>query len=92
MNGIEKNLHELINMLVQYKTTVEKSASASTSRRGFDLESKGQGCQMGERKSDETSSTASSTSSDPVTLLGGGKGKRKIVCQSRIPNDVCIYC
>ena len=47
---------------------------------------------MGERKSDETSSTASSTSSDPVTLLGGGKGKRKIVCQSRIPNDVCIYC
>ncbi|KAL2228574.1 UNVERIFIED_CONTAM: hypothetical protein Sindi_1837100 [Sesamum indicum] len=69
MNGIEKNLHELIKMLVQYKVTIEKSTSAR------------QGCQIGERKSDETSSTASSTSSDPIKLLGGSKGKRKIVLE-----------
>ena len=47
---------------------------------------------MGERKSDETSSTASTTSSNRVTLLGGGISKRKIVHQSRVPNDICIYC
>ncbi|KAL0381900.1 UNVERIFIED_CONTAM: hypothetical protein Slati_4610300 [Sesamum latifolium] len=28
MNGLEKSIHELINMLVQYETTTHKSASA----------------------------------------------------------------
>ncbi|KAL0282716.1 UNVERIFIED_CONTAM: hypothetical protein Sradi_7253600 [Sesamum radiatum] len=37
-------------------------------------------------------SNTASTSSVPVTPLGGGKGKRKRVCQSKIPTDVCIYC
>ncbi|KAL0405830.1 UNVERIFIED_CONTAM: hypothetical protein Slati_3896900 [Sesamum latifolium] len=38
MNGLEKDLHELINMLVQYEATIEKSApsvlvgEASTSK------------------------------------------------------------
>ncbi|KAL2230913.1 UNVERIFIED_CONTAM: hypothetical protein Sindi_1685700 [Sesamum indicum] len=27
MNGIDKDLHELINMLVQYEATIEKSTS-----------------------------------------------------------------
>ncbi|KAL0423349.1 UNVERIFIED_CONTAM: hypothetical protein Sradi_0869700 [Sesamum radiatum] len=29
MNGLEKTLHELINMLVQYKATIEKSAPSA---------------------------------------------------------------
>ncbi|KAL0311614.1 UNVERIFIED_CONTAM: hypothetical protein Sangu_2456100, partial [Sesamum angustifolium] len=43
------------------------------------------------RKKDESSSTAASTLSAPVTPLGGGKGKRKRVRQSKISNDVCMY-
>ncbi|KAL0349912.1 UNVERIFIED_CONTAM: Gag polyprotein [Sesamum radiatum] len=68
-NGLDKSLHELINVLVQYEVA------------GRDR-----------RKKDETSSTTASTLSVPVTRLGGGKGKRKRVRQSKIPNDVCIYC
>ncbi|KAL0329162.1 UNVERIFIED_CONTAM: hypothetical protein Sradi_4902900, partial [Sesamum radiatum] len=51
MNGLEKSLHELINILVQYEATIEKSTPS----------------------------------------LGGGKGKKKRVRQSKIANDVCIY-
>ncbi|KAL0305168.1 UNVERIFIED_CONTAM: hypothetical protein Sangu_3047400 [Sesamum angustifolium] len=92
MNGLEKNLHELINMLVQYEATTEKSAlsvlvgDASTSK------AKGKVAGRKKRKKDKTSCTATSTSSVPVTPLGGGKGKRKRVRQLKIPNDVCIYC
>ncbi|KAL0427553.1 UNVERIFIED_CONTAM: hypothetical protein Slati_2930100 [Sesamum latifolium] len=91
MNGLEKSLHELINMLVQYEATIEKSAplvlvvEASTSK----AKGKVAGCKK--RKKDETSSIATSTSSALFTPLGGGKEKRKRVRQSRIPNDVCIY-
>ncbi|KAL0336651.1 UNVERIFIED_CONTAM: hypothetical protein Sradi_4877000 [Sesamum radiatum] len=92
MSGLEKNLHELINMLVQYEATIEKSTpsvlvgEASTSK----ANGKVAGCEK--RKKDETSSTAASTLSSPVTPLGGSKGKRKRVRQSKMPNDVCIYC
>ncbi|KAL0307378.1 UNVERIFIED_CONTAM: hypothetical protein Scaly_2985800 [Sesamum calycinum] len=36
MNGLEESLHELINILVKYEATIEKSAP-STSGRGFNL-------------------------------------------------------
>ncbi|KAL0458477.1 UNVERIFIED_CONTAM: hypothetical protein Slati_0474900 [Sesamum latifolium] len=92
MNGLEKSLHELINMLVQYEATIEKSApsvlvgDASTSK----VKGKVAGCEK--MKKDETSSITASTLSAPVTPLGGGKGKRKRVRQPKILNDVCIYC
>ncbi|KAL2252588.1 UNVERIFIED_CONTAM: hypothetical protein Sindi_0053500 [Sesamum indicum] len=28
----------------------------------------------------------------PVTLQGEGRGNRKRIRQSRIPNDICIFC
>ncbi|KAL0406084.1 UNVERIFIED_CONTAM: hypothetical protein Slati_3922300 [Sesamum latifolium] len=61
MNGLEKNLHELINMLVQYEATIEKSAllvlvgEASTSK------GKGKAAERKTGKKDETSSIAVST-------------------------------
>ncbi|KAL0342632.1 UNVERIFIED_CONTAM: Retrovirus-related Pol polyprotein from transposon TNT 1-94 [Sesamum calycinum] len=45
-----------------------------------------------EEKKYETSSIAANISSAYVTLLGGGKEKRKRVRQSRISSDVSIYC
>ncbi|KAL0307270.1 UNVERIFIED_CONTAM: hypothetical protein Sradi_6144300 [Sesamum radiatum] len=53
---------------------------------------KGKAAGREKRKKGEMSSTAASTSSAPITPLGGCKGKRKRVCQSRISNYVCIHC
>ncbi|KAK4400641.1 hypothetical protein Sango_1170200 [Sesamum angolense] len=92
MNGLEKNLHELINMLVQYEATIEKSTPLVLVGEVSTSKAKGKDAGRENRKKDETSSTAASTSSVPITPLGGGKGKRKRVHQSKIPNDVSIYC
>ncbi|KAL0315028.1 UNVERIFIED_CONTAM: hypothetical protein Scaly_2897000 [Sesamum calycinum] len=92
MNGLEESLHELINILLKYEAMTEKSApmvlvgEASTSKANDKVAGREK------RKKGETSSTAASTSSAPITPLGGGKGKKKRVCQSRISNDICIYC
>ncbi|KAL2252701.1 UNVERIFIED_CONTAM: hypothetical protein Sindi_0064800 [Sesamum indicum] len=50
---------------------------------------KGKDAERGKRKKNEI---AASSSSPPVAPLGGDKGKRKKVQQSRVPNDVYIYC
>ncbi|KAL0352186.1 UNVERIFIED_CONTAM: hypothetical protein Scaly_1607300 [Sesamum calycinum] len=75
MNGLEKSLHELINMLVQYEATIEKSAPLVLVGEVSTSKVKGKDAGREKRKKDEMSSTAASTSSVPVTPLGGGKGK-----------------
>ncbi|KAK4389812.1 hypothetical protein Sango_2318200 [Sesamum angolense] len=90
MNGLEKNLHELINMLVHYEATIEKSGPSALVGEVSTSKAKGKNAGREKRKKDETFSTTASTV--PVTPLGGGKGKRKRVRQSKIPNDVYIYC
>ncbi|KAL0349750.1 UNVERIFIED_CONTAM: hypothetical protein Sradi_4124200 [Sesamum radiatum] len=92
MNGLEKNLHELINMLVQYEAAIEKSAPSVLVGEVSTSKAKGKVAGREKRKKDEISSTAASTSSVLVTPLGGGKGTRKRVRQSKILNDICIYC
>ncbi|KAL0287076.1 UNVERIFIED_CONTAM: hypothetical protein Sangu_2707300 [Sesamum angustifolium] len=91
MNELEESFHELINILVKDEATIE-NCTDGTSGRGFNFYSEGQGCRTRKEKKGEMFSTTASTSSVPVTPLGGGKGKRKRVRQPRIPNDVCIYC
>ncbi|KAL0288563.1 UNVERIFIED_CONTAM: hypothetical protein Sradi_7095100 [Sesamum radiatum] len=92
MNGLDKSLHELINMLVQYEARIEKSAPSILVGEASTFKAKGKVAGREKRKKDETSSIAASTSSVPITPLGGGKGKRKRVRQPKIPNDVFIYC
>ncbi|KAL0298862.1 UNVERIFIED_CONTAM: hypothetical protein Sradi_6546000 [Sesamum radiatum] len=92
MNGLEESLHELINILIKYETTIEKSAPMVLVKEASTSKAKGKVAGCEKRKKGETSSTAASTSSAPITPLGGGKGKRKRVCKSRISNDICIYC
>ncbi|KAL0329373.1 UNVERIFIED_CONTAM: hypothetical protein Sradi_4924000 [Sesamum radiatum] len=89
---LEKSLHELINMVVQYETTIEKSALSVLVGEVSTSKAKGKVARHEKRKKDEMSSTAASTSSAPVTPLGRGKGKSKRVRQSKISNDICIYC
>ncbi|KAL0457634.1 UNVERIFIED_CONTAM: Gag polyprotein [Sesamum latifolium] len=92
MNGLEKSLNELINTLVHYEATIEKSAPSVLMGEASTSKVKGKVTGREKRKKDETSSTIASTSSAPVTPLDGGEEKRKRVCQSKISNDVCIYC
>ncbi|KAL0285749.1 UNVERIFIED_CONTAM: hypothetical protein Sangu_2765500 [Sesamum angustifolium] len=73
MSGLEKSLHELINMLVQYEATIEKSASSVLVGKALTCKEKGKVAGREKRKKDETSSTAASTSSAPVTPFGGVK-------------------
>ncbi|KAL0289024.1 UNVERIFIED_CONTAM: hypothetical protein Sradi_5847400 [Sesamum radiatum] len=73
MNGLEKSLHELINMLVGKSAPSVLVGEASSSK------AKGKDVGRKKRKKDETSSTTASTSNFPITLLGEGKGKRKRV-------------
>ncbi|KAL0290360.1 UNVERIFIED_CONTAM: hypothetical protein Sangu_2577300 [Sesamum angustifolium] len=90
MNGLEEILHELINILVKYEATIEKSAATVLVGEASNSKAKGKVARREKRK--KVFSTTASTLSVPITPLGGGKGKRKRVRQLRIPNDVCIYC
>ncbi|KAK4383526.1 hypothetical protein Sango_2767300 [Sesamum angolense] len=83
MNGLEKSLHELINMLVQYETTNEKSAPSVLVGEVSTSKARAKDAGREKRKKDETSSTAASISSVPVTPPGRGKGKRKRVKMRR---------
>ncbi|KAL0295113.1 UNVERIFIED_CONTAM: hypothetical protein Scaly_3109500 [Sesamum calycinum] len=71
INGLEKSLHELINMLIQYETTIKHSALLGLVGETSTCKAKGKVAGYEKRKKDETSSTAASTSSALVTPLGG---------------------
>ncbi|KAL0411871.1 UNVERIFIED_CONTAM: hypothetical protein Slati_3776800, partial [Sesamum latifolium] len=92
MNGFDKDLHELINILVQCKATIEKSAQSVLVREASTSKAKGKGARCWRRNKGKTESTTASAQSAPVAPLGMGKGKRKAVRQSLIPKDVCINC
>ncbi|KAL0453845.1 UNVERIFIED_CONTAM: hypothetical protein Slati_1362600 [Sesamum latifolium] len=80
MNGLEKDLHELINILVQCEATIEKSAPSVLL--GEASTSKVKGKAVGRWK----------TKALILLHLGMGKGKTKAVRQSLISKDVCINC
>ncbi|KAL0298872.1 UNVERIFIED_CONTAM: hypothetical protein Sradi_6547000, partial [Sesamum radiatum] len=92
MNGLEESLQELINILIKYEATIEKSAPTVLVGEASTSKAKGKVAGREKRKKGEMFSTTAKTSNIPVTQLGGGKGKRKRVRQSRIPNDICINC
>ncbi|KAL0284394.1 UNVERIFIED_CONTAM: hypothetical protein Sangu_2473600 [Sesamum angustifolium] len=73
MNGLEKGLHELINMLVQYEATIEKSTPSVLVGEASTSKVKGKVAGREKRKKDEMSSTTACTSSVSITPLGGVK-------------------
>ncbi|KAL0336695.1 UNVERIFIED_CONTAM: hypothetical protein Sradi_4881400 [Sesamum radiatum] len=73
MNGLEKSFYELVNMLVQYEATIEKSAPSVLVAEASTSKVKTKVAEHEKRKKDETSSTTTSTSSTPVTSLGKGR-------------------
>ncbi|KAL0367261.1 UNVERIFIED_CONTAM: hypothetical protein Sradi_3616200 [Sesamum radiatum] len=99
MNGFEKIIHELINMLVQYETTIHKSTpavlveEASTSK----VKDKRAGrCKREKGKGKSITATASAegtpTSAEGAPAAPKGKGKRKVGGSQRSKaNDVCMH-
>ncbi|KAL0400299.1 UNVERIFIED_CONTAM: hypothetical protein Sradi_2373200 [Sesamum radiatum] len=60
MNGFDKDLHELINMLVQYEATIEKSVPSVLLGEASTLKAKGKGAERWMRKKGKTESTTAS--------------------------------
>ncbi|KAL0437765.1 UNVERIFIED_CONTAM: hypothetical protein Sradi_0484400 [Sesamum radiatum] len=84
MNGLDKDLHELINMLVQYEAMIENSAPSVLVGEASTLKAKGKRAGHWRRKKGKIESATASAQSAPVASLGMGKGKRKAVQQSWI--------
>ncbi|KAL0291585.1 UNVERIFIED_CONTAM: hypothetical protein Sradi_7021800 [Sesamum radiatum] len=94
MNGLQKSIHELINMLVQYEATTRKSEPSVLVGEASTSKAKGKGARHWKRKKGKgtaVTSTASTEGAPPVALKGKGKGKVGGSQQSRA-NDVCIHC
>ncbi|KAL0445284.1 UNVERIFIED_CONTAM: hypothetical protein Slati_2251100 [Sesamum latifolium] len=73
MNGLEKDLHELINMLVQCEAMIEKSALSVLVGEASTSKAKGKGAGRWRRKKGKTESTAASAQSAPVAPLAWAK-------------------
>ncbi|KAL0428114.1 UNVERIFIED_CONTAM: hypothetical protein Slati_2986200 [Sesamum latifolium] len=77
MNGLDKDLHELINMLVQYEATIVKSASSILVGEASTSKAKGKGAGRWRRKKGKTESTTASAQSAPVAPLVWAKERGK---------------
>ncbi|KAL0361421.1 UNVERIFIED_CONTAM: hypothetical protein Sradi_3826600 [Sesamum radiatum] len=78
MNGLEKSIHELINMLVQYEATTRKFESSVLVGEASTSKAKGKGARRWKRKKGKgtaVTATASTGGTPPVAPKGKGKGK-----------------
>ncbi|KAL0405486.1 UNVERIFIED_CONTAM: hypothetical protein Slati_3862500 [Sesamum latifolium] len=95
MNGLEKSINELINMLVQYEATTPKSTSAVLVGEASTSKAKGKRAGHWKRKKGKRKTVAATASATGAlaALVGKGKGKGKIGGSQRSrANDVCMHC
>ncbi|KAL0287596.1 UNVERIFIED_CONTAM: hypothetical protein Sradi_7120300 [Sesamum radiatum] len=94
MNGLEKSIHELINMLVQYEATNRKSEPSVLVGEASTSKMKSKGARRWKRKKGKettVTATASTGGAPPAAPKAKGKGKVGVSQQSRA-NDVCTHC
>ncbi|KAL0352314.1 UNVERIFIED_CONTAM: hypothetical protein Scaly_1620100 [Sesamum calycinum] len=94
MNGLEKYIHELINMLVQYETTTHKSALVVLVGESTTSKAKGKRAERWKRKKGKGKFTIATASTEgaPAAANGKGKGKGKVGGSQRSKvNDVCMH-
>ncbi|KAL0345756.1 UNVERIFIED_CONTAM: Transposon Ty2-B Gag-Pol polyprotein [Sesamum radiatum] len=92
MNGLEKSIHELINMLVQYEATTHKSEPAVLVGEASTSKAKGKGARRWKRKKGKgtaVTATASTGGAPPAARrerakgrLGVLSGQRQMMCAS----------
>ncbi|KAL0455653.1 UNVERIFIED_CONTAM: hypothetical protein Slati_0904500 [Sesamum latifolium] len=93
MNGLDKSIHELINMLVQYEATTHKSEPTVLVGEASTSNAKGKGARRCKRKKGKGSvvKATASTGGAPAAPTGKGKGKVGVLSGSKA-NDVCMHC
>ncbi|KAL0302271.1 UNVERIFIED_CONTAM: hypothetical protein Sangu_3110000 [Sesamum angustifolium] len=86
MNGLEKSINELINMLVQYEVTIKKSAPPVLIGEASTSKAKGKRAGRWKRKKDKAKAktvvVAKDAKSALIAPVGMGKGKRGWVLSS----------
>ncbi|KAL0453561.1 UNVERIFIED_CONTAM: hypothetical protein Slati_1334200 [Sesamum latifolium] len=94
MNGLEKSIHELINMLVQYEATTHKSEPAILVGEASTSKAKGKGAKRWKRKKGKgTAVTTTASTGGAPPAAPKGKGKEKVGGSQRSKaNDVCMHC
>ncbi|KAK4384551.1 Retrovirus-related Pol polyprotein from transposon TNT 1-94 [Sesamum angolense] len=97
MNGLEKSINELINMLVQDEAMIKKSASSVLIWEASTSKAKGKRVGSWKRKKGKAKAktviVAKHTKSAPIALVGMGKGKRRMGTQQQSrANDICAHC
>ncbi|KAL0403953.1 UNVERIFIED_CONTAM: hypothetical protein Sradi_2036100 [Sesamum radiatum] len=91
MNGLEKSINELINMLVQYEATTKNSESSVLVGEASTSKAKGKGARRWKRKKGKAKAAASALSA-PVAPVGMGRGKGNVGSKPNKANDVSIHC
>ncbi|KAL0451296.1 UNVERIFIED_CONTAM: hypothetical protein Slati_1107700 [Sesamum latifolium] len=94
VNGLEKSIHELINMLVKYEATTHKSEPAVLVGEASTSKPKGKGARRWKRKKGNgtaVTATASTGGAPPAAPKGKGKGKVGDSQRSKA-NNVCMHC
>ncbi|KAL0400285.1 UNVERIFIED_CONTAM: hypothetical protein Sradi_2371800 [Sesamum radiatum] len=91
MNGLEKSINELINMLVQYEATTKKSEPSVLVGEALISKAKGKGARRLKRKKG-MAKAAESALSAPIAPVGMGKGKGKVGSKPIKENNICIHC
>ncbi|KAL0294863.1 UNVERIFIED_CONTAM: hypothetical protein Sangu_2515600 [Sesamum angustifolium] len=94
MNGLDKFINELINILVKYEAAAHKSVltvlvgEVSTSK----VKGKRVGCWKRKKEKRKAIATIASTAGAPAATVGKGKGKGKEGDSQRSrANDICMH-
>ncbi|KAL0434645.1 UNVERIFIED_CONTAM: Retrovirus-related Pol polyprotein from transposon TNT 1-94 [Sesamum radiatum] len=93
MNGLEKSIHELINMLVQYEATTHKSEPVVLVGEASTSKVNGKGARRWKRKKGKgtaVTTTASTGGAPPAAPKGKGKGKVGVLSGRRQMMCACI--
>ncbi|KAK4382201.1 Retrovirus-related Pol polyprotein from transposon RE2 [Sesamum angolense] len=97
MNGLEKSINELINMLVQYEATIKKYAPSVLIGEASTSKEKGKRAGRWKRKKGKAKAktvvVAKDAKSAPVAPVGIGKGKKRMGTQQQSrASDISFYC
>ncbi|KAL0305309.1 UNVERIFIED_CONTAM: hypothetical protein Sangu_3038700 [Sesamum angustifolium] len=97
MNGLEKSINELINMLVQYDAMIKTFAPSILIREVLISKAKGKRAGRWKRKKGKAKAKTIIVAKDakgaPVAPVGMGKGKKRMGTQQQsTANDICAYC
>ncbi|KAK4411871.1 hypothetical protein Sango_0260100 [Sesamum angolense] len=97
MNGLEKSINELINMLVQYEAMIKKSAPSVLIREASTSNAKGKRARRWKRDKGKAKAktvvVAKNARSAPVAPVGMGKGKKRMGTQQQSrANDIYPHC